>query len=78
MRREQILDLYDWAPGICFRHPGKGVVETAHIVTIRPSAGGLQDVRACDECVLVMEEDQADVARRRGRDYEPGQLAADE
>lgn len=55
MDRQQILDLYDWEPGVCFRHPSKGRVPTAHVETIRPLAGGLQDVRACEDCVLAME-----------------------
>lgn len=54
MDRQQILDLYDWAPGVCFRHPSKGKVATAHVKTIRPMAGGLQDIRACEECVVEM------------------------
>ncbi|GGW76741.1 hypothetical protein [Streptomyces griseoloalbus] len=54
MDRQQILGQYDWAPGICFRHQSKGVVPTAHIKTIRPAAGGLQDIRACVDCVVEM------------------------
>jgi hypothetical protein len=54
MDRQQILDLYEWAPGVCFRHQSKGVVPTAHIKTIRPAAGGLQDIRACVDCVVEM------------------------
>jgi hypothetical protein len=65
MDRQQILDLYEWQLGTCFRHPCKGEVPTAHIETIRPPAGGIQDIRACEECVLSMEEDRA--AARRGR-----------
>lgn len=72
MERQQILDLYEWAPGVCFRHPGKGEVPTAHIKTIRPPAGGLQDVRACEECVLVMEDERREAARRHGLPYSPG------
>jgi len=68
MDRQQILDLYDWEPGACFRHPGKGEVLTAHVETIRPSAGGIQDVRACQECVLTMEAERATAAGRRGCD----------
>lgn len=54
MDRQQILNLHEWQPGVCFRHPGKGQVVTAHVETIRPPAGGIQDVRACEECVLEM------------------------
>lgn len=72
MDREQILDLYEWESGVCFRHPGKGEVPTAHVETIRPPAGGIQDVRACRACVLAMEAERARVAARCGRDYVPG------
>jgi hypothetical protein len=72
MERQQILDLYEWRTGICFRHPSKGRVPTAHIKTIRPPAGGLQDVRACEECVLIMEDERRDAAARHGRPYSPG------
>lgn len=74
MDRQEILDLYDWQPGVCFRHPSKGEVPTAHVETIRPPAGGIQDVRACHECVVVMEKARARVARCRGVPYKPGNL----
>ena len=78
MDRQQILDLYDWEPGICFRHPSQGEVPTAHIKTIRPLAGGMQDVRACRECVADIEETREGAAHRKGRSYEPGNLADSE
>lgn len=74
----QLLDLYEWHPGTCFRHPCKGEVPTAHIETIRPPAGGIQDIRACEECVVVMEEQRASAARRRGQGYSPGPSQGDE
>jgi hypothetical protein len=74
MDRQQILDLYEWRPGICFRHPARGEISTAHVKTIRPPAGGIQDVRACSECVVQMEEQQAEAAHRRGERYRPGGL----
>jgi hypothetical protein len=72
MERQQILDLYEWRTGVCFRHPSKGRVPTAHIKTIRPPAGGLQDVRACEECVVSMEDKRRDAARASGRPVLPG------
>ena len=74
MDREQILDLYEWRPGICFRHPSKGTVETTHVKTIRPSAGGIQDVRACRECIVAIEERRAAAAARRGESHSPGHI----
>ncbi|MFI1166602.1 hypothetical protein ACH4UM_24100 [Streptomyces sp. NPDC020801] len=75
MDREDILDLYEWQPGVCFLHPDKGAVATAHVKTIRPPAGGIQDVRACKECVMVMEAQRKAAAARAGQAYKPGGLA---
>jgi hypothetical protein len=71
---QQILDLYEWEDGLCFRHPSKGVVATAHVETIRPAAGGILDVRACRECVAAIEERRAAAAERRGQSYSPGRI----
>lgn len=72
MDSQQILDLYTWEPGICFRHPSMGELSTAHVVTIRPTAGGMQDVRACRECILHIEADRKASAERQGLPYVPG------
>jgi hypothetical protein len=77
MNRQEILDLYDWDDGVCFRHPGKGEVPTAHVKTVRPAAGGIQDIRACEECVVAMEEGRRRAAARKGVVYRPGELAAE-
>ncbi|MFF7329609.1 hypothetical protein [Streptomyces sp. NPDC008150] len=74
MDQQQILDLYEWEPGVCFRHPGDGEVPTTHVETIRPAAGGIQDVRACRDCVLAMEATRATAAQREGLTYAPGEL----
>lgn len=76
MNRQQILDLYTWAQGICFRHPAKGETATTHVETIRPAGGGLQDVRACAACLLAMEEDRRAAAERDGVTYKPGMLGS--
>ncbi|KMS78328.1 hypothetical protein ACH49_16740 [Streptomyces leeuwenhoekii] len=78
MNRQQILDLYAWEEGVCFRCPSKGLVPTAHVETIRPSAGGVQDVRACRDCILQMEADRKSAAARRGRPYSPGRIGIDD
>lgn len=64
MDRQQILDLHEWEPGICFRHPSKGEVPTAHVETVRPAAGGIQDIRACEECVVAIEQARVAAAQR--------------
>lgn len=65
MDRPELLDPYEWRPGVCFRHPSKGEVATARVETIRPPAGGIQDVRACEECVLEMQRQRAAASERR-------------
>jgi hypothetical protein len=72
MDREQILKLYPWDDGICFRHPGKGRVPTTCIWTVRPAAGGVRDVRACEECVVTIEDMRRETAHRQGVEYVPG------
>ena len=74
---QQILKLYAWEQGICFRHPAKGAVPTTHVWTVRPPAGGIQDIRACEECVVSMEEQRKRTAERLGRPYTPGGLAVE-
>jgi len=72
MDRQQILDLYEWQPGACFRHPAKGEVPTALVKTIRPRLGDPEEVRACEECVLAMEWERLAAAQTEGFSYEPG------
>jgi hypothetical protein len=56
MDREQILDLYEWRPGICFRHPCKGKVPTARVgLVVLPDKGG-HEVRACGDCVIALDD----------------------
>ena len=73
MDREQILDLYAWGDGICFRHPARGVVATTVVGAIRTEEGE-REVRACEECVLTMEDIRREDAARRGSEYTPGRL----
>ncbi|MER5471912.1 hypothetical protein ABZX90_22610 [Streptomyces sp. NPDC002935] len=45
MDRRQILDLFEWAPAICFRHPEKGEVSTAVVGVVNgASADGVYAV----------------------------------
>jgi hypothetical protein len=74
MDRQQILDLYEWAAGICFRHPERGEVATAHVGVIHPAADGEKEVRGCEDCILAMEDGRREAARREGEDYEPGHV----
>lgn len=74
MDRQQILDLYDWQPGVCFRHPGNGEVPTA-LVKVVHAIIGEREVRACEACVIAIEDARREMAARSGREYEPGQVA---
>lgn len=74
MNRQQILDLYDWKSGTCFRHPGKGAVPTVIVGVIRPREDGEREVRACAECVVMMEDIRREEAARAGGEYTPGRL----
>jgi hypothetical protein len=55
MDRQQILDLYAWDDGVCFRHPDKGEVPTAVVGYVHPLADHEREVRACAECVITMD-----------------------
>lgn len=72
MKPQQILDLYEWDPGSCFRHPDQGVLATTVVTRIRPRTGPAEEVRACRECVLAMEEKRQRMAEELGAHYEPG------
>lgn len=72
MNRQQLLDLYEWEPGVCFRHPCKGRVPTAVVGVIHPRTEGAKRVRACVECVVAIEDMRREEAARSGSEYEPG------
>jgi hypothetical protein len=74
MERQQILDLYEWTSGTCFRHPAKGTIPTAVVGVIHPREDGKREVRACEECVLNLEDIRREDAARAGSEYEPGRL----
>lgn len=74
MDRQQILDLYQWEPGVCFRHPDKGELPTAVVGAIHPRADGEREVRGCADCVIAMEATRREEAARSGSEYEPGRL----
>lgn len=74
MNREQILRLYEWSEGVCFRHPSQGEQSTTVVGTIHPREDGERDVHACKDCVIVMEDIRREEAARRGGEYTPGRL----
>ncbi|NED31153.1 hypothetical protein [Streptomyces sp. SID8499] len=72
MNQQQILDLYDWQTGVCFRHPERGVTNTTVVGVIRPRSDAPREVRACSDCVIAMEDARRKAAARLGVEYEPG------
>ena len=74
MDRQQILDLYDWAPGICYRHPDRGRVPTALVKVLHPRDVQDREVRACEDCVIAIEDARRETAARSGDVYEPGHV----
>lgn len=74
MDRQQILDLYEWEDGVCFRHPDKGVLPTAVVGVIHPRADGEREVRGCADCVIAIEDMKREEAARSGSGYEPGHV----
>jgi hypothetical protein len=70
-----ILDLYEWAPGACFRCARSGV-DTAVVGLLRPPEGAPQEVRACYSCLLRLESEKEDAAKRADLPYTPGQLGS--
>jgi hypothetical protein len=71
---DEILALYNWQTGDCFRCAKVGV-DTTLIAIIRPPSDGTQEVRACRACVLDLEAMRQRAAVRTGRPYTPGRLA---
>jgi hypothetical protein len=71
---DQILALYDWSTGDCFRCANKAV-DTTLVAVMCPPADGRQEVRACQRCVLALEAMRRRAAQRRSEPYEPGRLA---
>lgn len=73
MNRQQILDLYLWTPGVCFRHPAEGEMPTTRVGVVHAVVGE-REVRACKTCVLAIEDARRETARRAGSEYEPGHV----
>ncbi|MEV0225168.1 hypothetical protein [Streptomyces sp. NPDC050704] len=72
MDTDEILDLYQWSEGVCFRHPGRGTVDTTVVKRLHPRLDGEHEIRACRDCVLAMETIREQAARRAGSEYIPG------
>ncbi|HEY9370432.1 hypothetical protein [Streptomyces sp.] len=71
MNRQQILDLYQWGDGVCFRHPGT-TTDTTVIRTLQPLSGPAEEIRACHACILAMEAARRAAAEGARIPYVPG------
>lgn len=74
MTSEEVLALYSWSAGTCFRHPEQGEQRTTHLATLHPRTGAQVDIRGCEACVVRLEAERRRVAERDGAPYQPGQL----
>lgn len=74
MNDHDILALYEWAPGTCFRC-ARSRVDTIHIREIPTPAGVLYEVRACRGCVLALEGERRAHAEQVGDVYQAGGLS---
>lgn len=72
MDNGDVFALYEWNPGECFRHPERGVIETACIEVLHPRHGPAREVRACRVCVAELELSRQRAAERTGEEWTPG------
>lgn len=75
MTPDEILALYEWTLGDCFRC-ALTHLHVTRIDTITTPAGHDYVLDACGSCVLAMEEERRRHAERRGARYEPGELGS--
>lgn len=73
MTDSEILSLYSWTTGSCFRCARQDL-DTTRIREIDTPIGVPYDVRACRTCILDLEADQQHRAARAGALYTPGAL----
>lgn len=71
MERDQILALYHWDTGTCFRHPG-AKTDTTVIKTLQPRSTPAEELRGCHACILAMEAARRAAAEGAGVPYVPG------
>jgi len=71
MDGEEILALYEWAPGTCFRCARTGIDSTL-VEVLHPKTSPPQPIRACRACLLTLEGERRLTAQRKGEPYTPG------
>lgn len=77
MDRREILALYEWAIGDCFRCAQTGAL-TARFCELDTPIGDCYELRACEQCILQLEEEGRRDADKHGREYQPGRLGSGE
>jgi hypothetical protein len=73
MDNEEILNLYKWETGTCFQCARPGL-DTTLVEVLHPTSSPPQQIRACRDCLLVLEAERRLAAARKGEPYEPGQV----
>lgn len=73
MDSAEILALYDWETGTCFQC-ARTDLDTTVVGLLHPQCSPPQQVRACRECLLLLEAEREVAARRSGESYEPGHV----
>lgn len=72
-RVAHVLNYYQWAVGDCFRCASRHLLTTP-MGEIPTPIGDTYQIRACQPCVLEMEEERRRHTARRGLRYQPGML----
>lgn len=72
-RSVHVLNLYRWDAGDCFRCASRDV-STTFLDEVLTPIGDTYLIKACQSCVLEMEEERRRHAARRGVPYRPGAL----
>ena len=69
---EEVLALYPWSEGACFRCARGGVLTTVVGSLHPPDLPAPFPVRACRPCTVLMEEERREAAARHGLTYIAG------
>lgn len=72
-RAAEVLGLYPWRTGSCFRCARTGL-PTTRVAVVEFGPDDTYDVRSCADCMLDLEEMHRQAVERDGGIYQPGRL----